>query len=260
MKSPRSRKELRQERILTAFEENPALRVNQLAEELDVSTETIRRDLAELEETGRINRTYGGAIRNNRFEPALNERLTINVNERRAIARAAVAEFAHADALLLGGGATMLLFARELKQIEHRLTVVTPAYTIATELAGNPLIEIMLLPGLFEAQESMVIGPETIRAIERYRAPVTVIGASGLSEAGVSEAMLGAGEVYGAMLRCGAQGVVLADHDKFDKRALVLLTGWTPQVTLITDAAPPPAVGAAIAGGGSRLVIAAPDA
>ena len=89
VKLTKSRKELRHDRILAAFGANPALRVNRLAEELDVSTETIRRDLAELDRIGRLSRTYGGAVSTgSRFEPALNERLGLHVAERQAIARA----------------------------------------------------------------------------------------------------------------------------------------------------------------------------
>ena len=183
MKLSRSRKDIRHERILSALEANPALRVAQLAEDLSVSSETIRRDLAELDQLGRIRRTYGGAVRSSHFEPALNERMTIHVPERRAIAQAAMQRYGGMDTLLLGGGATMVQFARALRFTQQRMTVVTPAYAIANELAANPLIEVMMLPGTFEPQEGLVGGPETIRAIARYRTQATIIGASGLDEA-----------------------------------------------------------------------------
>ncbi len=257
VKPTKSRKELRHDRILSAFGANPSLRVNRLAEELGVSTETIRRDLAELDRVGRLSRTYGGAVSTgNRFEPALNERLGLHLVERQAIAHAALDRFGSAEALLLGGGATMLIFARLLGRTQQRLTVITPAYQIAVELAANPLIEVMLLPGIFDAQEGLVYGPETIRAIQRYRAQVALIGASGLDEDGISEAMLNAGELYSAMLEHASQGVILADHSKFGKRALVLLRGWSAAMTLVTDRPPPPALAAAIAEGGSQCVIA----
>lgn len=258
MKVSRSRKDIRQDRILGELEANPAMRVSQLADELEVSAETIRRDLAELDQLGRINRTYGGAVRSSHFEPALNERMTIHVPERRAIAQAAMQRYAGADALLLGGGATMLQFARALRMTQQRLTVVTPSYAIANELAPNPLIDVMMLPGTFEAQEGLVCGPETIRAIARYRAPVTIIGASGLNEEGISEAMLNVGEVYTAMLQHAAEGVILADHSKFDKRALVLLCGWSRGLTLITDEPPPASLANAIQTNGATLIAAPP--
>lgn len=259
MKPTKSRKELRQGSILAALEGNPALRVNQLAESLSVSTETIRRDLAELDQAGRLSRTYGGAVvASNRFEPLLNDRLLLKVPERRAIARRALEEIADEEALLLGGGATMLQFARALRGIDRRLTVITPAWAIALELSSNPLIEIVLLPGTLEAQERIVCGPETIRALERYRAPVVLMGASGVSGEGVSEAMLGAGEVYAAMLRSAERSFILADHGKFDKRALVLLTPWHDAMTLVTDREPEGALLAAIRKGAATLSLPKP--
>ena len=257
MKLKKSRKEVRQGRILAALDANPSLRVNQLAEDLGVSTETIRRDLAELDEIGRLSRTYGGAISTgNRFEPALNERLRLHVPEREAIARAAMARFKDAETLVLGGGATMLAFARALRETRQRITVITPAYPIAVELAPNPLIEVMLLPGTFEPQERMVCGPEAIQALERYRAEVAIIGASGLDPSGVSEAMLRAGEVYAAMLAHADRSVILPDHSKFGKRALVLLRSWSAGLTLITDRQPDDALAAALRDGGSECVVA----
>lgn len=256
MKVSRSRKDVRHERILSELQRNPAIRVTQLAEELEVSTETVRRDLAELDKLGRINRTYGGAVRSSQFEPALNERMTLYVPERRAIAQAAARRYAGADALLLGGGSTMLQFARALRTSQARLTVLTPAYAIAAELAANPLIEVMMLPGIFEPQEGLVCGPETVRAVARYRVPIAIIGASGVHEDGFSEAMLRAGEIYAAMLDHAGEGVVLADHSKFGKRALVHLRPWAPGLTLITDCQPPPALAKAINDSGGAFAVA----
>lgn len=256
VKPTKSRKELRQDGILAMLESNPALRVNQLAESLAVSTETIRRDLAELDHAGRLSRTYGGAIvGSNRFEPLLNDRMLLKVPERQAIARRALEKIADEEALLLGGGATVLQFARVLRGIDRRLTVITPAWAVALELSANPLIEIVLLPGTLEAQERIVCGPETIRALKRYRAPVALMGASGVSSEGVSEAMLGAGEVYSAMLQSASRSFVLADHSKFDKRALVLLTPWHKAMTLITDREPDGALLAAIRRSEASLLV-----
>jgi DeoR/GlpR family transcriptional regulator of sugar metabolism len=259
MRMQKSRKSTRQDNILAALERNPALRVVQIAEELGVSAETVRRDLAELESTARLSRTYGGAIKNSsRFEPALNERLSLNVAERRAIALEAVSRCAADDALLVGGGATMIQFARALREIPRRITVITPAYPIAVELSGSPTIEIIMLPGVFDSQEHMAVGPDTLRAMDRYKVRTAVIGASGLNAEGVSEALLMAGEVYGAMVQKSEQAMVLADSDKFDKRALVLIADWNASTTLVTNAAPQDKLGAAIERGGTKVIVASP--
>lgn len=257
MKPSKSRKALRHDRILAALEENPSLRVNQLAEELKVSTETIRRDFDELDRIGRLSRTYGGAmIAPSRFEPLLHDRLLLKVNERQAIARATVEVIGDEEVLLLGGGATMLHFAKALRDTSRRTTIITPAYPVALELSANPRIETVLPPGTFEPQELIVVGPETIRVIERYRVPVAILGASGINHEGVSEAMLGPGDVYSAMLQAAERIFILADHSKFDKRALVLLTPWQRGMTLVTDSMPAQPLATAIQDAGAEIILA----
>ena len=81
----RSNKSDRQARIVAELRATPSLRVNELAGLLNVSTETVRRDLADLDERGLINRTYGGAMRPISFEPALAERERLMVERARAV-------------------------------------------------------------------------------------------------------------------------------------------------------------------------------
>mgnify|MGYP002721222638 FL=1 len=98
----RQEKRDRQAKILDALGRAPSLRVAELALPLQVSTETIRRDLDELTEAGLLNRTYGGAVRPQGSEPAIAERKLINLQERRRIAQAATRLVGDARSLLLG--------------------------------------------------------------------------------------------------------------------------------------------------------------
>ncbi len=251
-----SKKSARHSRILDVLEINPTIRVNALADELSVSTETVRRDLAELDETGRIKRTYGGAVRTTAFEPALTERLKLHVQERERVARHAVALLDDIQSLFIGGGATTLHFARALRSINHPLTVLTPALNIAIELAGNPLIEVMSLPGVVEPKERLVHGGETLKAISQFRAQIAVVGASALDQAGVSEALLSAAQVYAAMIESADRTLVLADHSKFGKRSLQLITEWNPGVSLIADTHLDPNLHDHIESQGGKIAIA----
>lgn len=249
-----SKKMKRHTEILSALEANPSIRVAELAEMLGVSTETVRRDLTELDETGRIKRTYGGAVRTRTFEPALAERSKLFVRERERIARQAVDRIGDADSLFIGGGATTLQFARALSTIDRRLTVLTPAFSIATELSINPLIEVLALPGIVEPKEGLVYGAETINCIKRFRTPITVIGASGVDEHGVSEALLNAAQVYTAMIDSADNTLVLADTSKFANRALQQISVWRPGICLITDSEPPEPLADAIRQGGADVL------
>ncbi len=228
----------RQKQILAALDRNPAMRVSELAETLGVSSETIRRDLNHLDEAGRINRTYGGAVRGQVSEPHLAERLGHHVVARQAIARTAMELIGNAETIFVGGGATTLHFARALRSTSRRLTVLTPAHRVAAELSENANIQIMCLPGLFDGKEGLVTGPETLAAIQRFHIPIAFMGASGVDSGGVSEAMLGPSEVYRAMIECSQTVYILADQSKFDCRSLKYITGWTEGIHLVTDASP----------------------
>jgi DeoR/GlpR family transcriptional regulator of sugar metabolism len=233
-----SKKHLRQEQILAALDRNPSMRVSELAETLEVSSETIRRDLIHLDEAGRINRTYGGAVRGQVSEPHLAERLGQQIKARQAIARLAAELIGDAETIFIGGGATTLHFARALRSTTRRLTVLTPAHRVATELSENNTIQIMCLPGIFDGKEGLVTGAETLASIRRFHTPYAFMGASGVDPGGVSEAMLAASEVYQAMIESADTTFILADQTKFGNRALRYITGWAETIHLVTDAAP----------------------
>lgn len=233
-----SKKDRRREQILAALDRNPSMRVSELAKTLNVSSETIRRDLSHLNDAGRINRTYGGAVRGQVSEPHLAERLGQHIGARQSIARLAMSLIGDAETIFVGGGATTLHFARALRSTTRRLTVLTPAHRVAAELSENVNIQIMCLPGIYDGKEGLVTGSETLAAIRRFYTPVAFMGASGVDANGVSEAMLGPSEVYRAMIECSQVAYILADRSKFDRRSLRYITGWTDGIHLVADVSP----------------------
>lgn len=252
----RQTKSERQARIVAELRAAPALRVNDLADRLDVSTETVRRDFTELEERGLINRTYGGAMRPMSLEPALAEREQLMVAERERIASRAVQLVDDTDILMIGGGATTLHFARRLAAERNHLTIITHAFSIAAALATNPLHKVLMLPGQYDGREGLISGPDTIDALQKYRATRAFLGASGVTEEGPSDASVGPGLIYGAMMRRSAETCVLADHSKFDKPSLTVYGNWSSSVTLVTDREPRGTLATALAVAGGRSIMA----
>jgi DeoR/GlpR family transcriptional regulator of sugar metabolism len=254
-----SKKTRRHDRILSVLEANPSIRVNELADDLDVSTETVRRDLSELDDTGQIKRTYGGAVRTKTFEPALAERSMQHIAARKKIAQMAVEYVGDSNSLFIGGGATTLHFAQALRETSRRLTVLTPSFSIAIELSTNPAIEVMALPGIVEPKEGMAYGGETLKYIAQFRTKLAVVGASGVDPNGVSEALLNIAPVYSAMIRNADETVVLADASKFGTRSLQQTIGMQSNLCLITDRPPDPSIRDAIQRHGARLICGAMD-
>lgn len=255
MPKKQSKKSNRHERILDVLGLDPAKRVNELAYELGVSAETIRRDLAELDADGRIRRTYGGAVRKSSLEPALSERLKLFVAERERIAKSAVGLLEDVESLYIGGGATTLLFARALKTIDRHMTILTASFQVAIELASNPQFDVISLPGNVEIQEGLVHGPETLRFIGEYNVHCAIMGASAVDEIGVSEALPSAAGVYTAMIGQAQQTIVVADHSKLGTQSLKRILRWNENTTLVTDVSPASSILQSLTTKGARVRI-----
>lgn len=254
-----SKKGRRQKEILDVLDRNPSMRVSELAETLNVSSETIRRDLTQLDEVGRISRTYGGAVRGQVCEPGLAERLGQHIEARQAIACAALELVGDSETIFIGGGATALHFARALRSYTRRLTVLTPAYRVATELSENSNIQIMCLPGIFDGREGLVTGPETLATIRSYHVPVAFMGASTVDADGVGEAMLGPSEVYRAMIETAQTSYILADQSKFYRRSLKYIAAWASGIHLVTDGAPNLDMLKALKKSGADVILSCPS-
>lgn len=255
----RPRKSTRQDRIAAELRATPSLRVNELAALLGVSTETVRRDLSEMGEAGLINRTYGGAIRPVAFEPAVAVREGLMIAERERIAAVAAGLVEANDILMIGGGATTLHFARRLAGSVDHVTAITHGFSVAMALAVNATHKVQMLPGQYDAREGLIHGPDTIDALQRFRANKVFLGASGLTPDGPNDAGLGPGMTYGAMIKRATHVFILADHSKFDVPSLTVFARWTTVTTLITDRQPLGELADAIERGGSKVIVACAD-
>lgn len=228
----------RQAQILAELNRAPSLRVADLAEHLEVSTETIRRDLDELTEQGLLNRTYGGAVRPLSSEPSLSERHSYFIAERERIACAAVHLIKTGRVFIMGSGATTVHVARRMSAELTNITVITHSFGAATVVSVNPTIKVILLPGDYHASEGATVGAQTVSFLNNFYADFTILGASGLTIEGPTDALIDCGTVYGAMSNRAAKTLVVADHSKFDRIFPSRYVAWRDVDHLVTDAEP----------------------
>jgi len=232
------------------------LRASELAAVLGVSGETIRRDLMELQEQKLINRTYGGASRPFALEPTLIDRKAIMIVEREAIAAAVADLILPNEVLMLAAGATTFHVARRLAARAHDITVITHDFAIAAALAVNSSIRVLCCPGRYHPTEGYVFGTQTIASINGYEANRAIVGATGISARGINDADDEAGAIYGAMVKRAAEAIIVADHTKFDQRALTVFAHWTDIDRLVTDRQPEGALAAALREAGTETIVA----
>ncbi len=246
----------RQQHIISQLTAAPTLRASELASALGVSGETIRRDLMELQDQKLINRTHGGASRPFALEAALTDRKAIMIGEREAIAIAVADLILPNEVLMLGAGATTFHVARRLASRAHDITVITHDFAIANALAANPSIRVLCCPGRYHATEGYVFGTQTIGYINSYEANRAIVGATGINSRGLNDADEEAGAIYGAMARRAAEAILVADHSKFDQRALTVFAHWTDIDRLVTDRQPEGALAATLRDAGTETIVA----
>ena len=159
--------EERQQAMAHLISRRGRLSVVQLAEQFEVTTETVRRDLSTLDRMGLVRRVHGGAVPAGSLsviESGIGERDQSNTQAKEAIANAAIALLPPPDSVVvIDAGTTTARFAAVLPR-DHRLTVITHAVPVATRLAGLPQIELHLLPGKVRPTTHAAVGADTVGA------------------------------------------------------------------------------------------------
>lgn len=208
-----------------------------LARELDVTAETIRRDLTLLERRGSVRRVHGGAVAVERLglEPSVSEREVVNTAAKHAIAAAALAEIGDAATVVLDGGTTTARLATMLPT-DRELTVVTHALPIASIVATRPNVHLHLVGGHVRGRTLVAVGPWTTQALARVKADVAVLGANGISrEQGVTTPDVAEAEVKAALAAAARRVIVVADHSKLGRDELISVIPCDAIDTLVTD-------------------------
>jgi DeoR family fructose operon transcriptional repressor len=207
-----------------------------MAEQLRVSTETIRKDLLLLERRGLLSRVHGGAIavEDLSFEPAVSARSS-NEEEKRRIAQAALAEVPREGAVFLDAGSTTTVLA-EMFPADRDLNVFTNTLTIALALISRPRLNVHTLGGRVRARTFAEVDNWAIRALSEIRVDVAFLGTNAISsERGLSTPDESEATVKRLMLSAARRRVLLADHTKYDRTSLYKYGNLSDIDLLITD-------------------------
>ena len=229
--------EERQQEILRRAREAGRVDVVRLADELSVTSETIRRDLTTLERAGVIRRVHGGAIPVERlgFEPALATRDTVMTQEKERIAKAALAELPEDGAIIIDAGSTTERLA-DLLPPDRELTVVVNAPPLAVSLATRPNLTVVMLGGRVRPRTLATVDDWNLRMLSQMHVDVAFMGTNGLSlECGFTTPDPAEASVKRAMIAAARRAVVLADHTKAGNDYFARFAAIADIDTLVTD-------------------------
>ncbi|MGI8331740.1 DeoR/GlpR family DNA-binding transcription regulator [Actinomadura scrupuli] len=229
--------EERQQEILRRARAEGRVDVMRLAEELSVTSETIRRDLTALERAGVVRRVHGGAIPVERlgFEPALAARDAVMTVEKERIAKAALAELPDEGAIIIDAGSTTERLAAALP-MDRELTVVVNAPPLAVSLAPRPNLTVIMLGGRVRRRTLATVDDWNLQMLSRIHVDVAFMGTNGLSgECGFTTPDPAEAAVKRSMIAAARRAVVLADHTKIGNDYFARFAEISQIDTLITD-------------------------
>ncbi|HET9656186.1 MAG TPA: DeoR/GlpR family DNA-binding transcription regulator [Kineosporiaceae bacterium] len=246
----------RQQAILDLARDAGRVDVTSLAARFEVTPETIRRDLTALERQRLLRRTHGGAVPVERldFEPGLADRENRYVEEKRRIARAALAELPAEGTVLLDAGTTTAALARLIPD-DRELTVVTNGLSVAVALVTRPNVTVHVLGGRVRGRTMATVDDWARRDLAEVYVDVAFLGTNGVSVArGLTTPDLAEAAVKSAMIAAARRTVVLADHTKFATEHFARF-GDLPDVdVLITDTGVDPDLVAEVGSAGPKVV------
>jgi len=227
----------RRAEIVRLAETSGLASVTDMAERFAVSASTIRRDLAQLESTGRLARTYGGAMATPAHsESSLQQRIGEAFDEKLSIARWAAQQVQPGDSAVLDAGSTVAALAHALRD-RTNLTITTPSLTVMNELLGADDITVQCLGGTLRQVSQALVGPIAENALERMTFDRAFLGADSVdAERGICEADLAQCRLKELMAQRCTHVYLLAHGAKLGRRPFHAWAPLAPGWTLVTTA------------------------
>ena len=229
--------EERKQKILEYVRENRKATVQQLCDEYDVSSATIRNDLRELEGSGLLLRTHGGAIVKNKakFELGTNEKKVLYRSEKAGIAEKALELIEDGDTIILDTGTTTLELAKKLGR-KKNLTVVTNDLDTALVLDDIGLENVIMLGGPLRSGFHCSIGQAARHMLENLQVDKAFMGVNGFTfEKGASTPDLQHAEIKQSMVNSAAKVYLLFDHSKLGRKAFARFASLDEIDCVVTD-------------------------
>ncbi|NEE04317.1 DeoR/GlpR family DNA-binding transcription regulator [Phytoactinopolyspora halotolerans] len=224
----------RYEMIMQILRAEGPVAVGTLAERLNVSQATIRRDLNRLERLDLLTRVRGGASATNTLEEPFAEVATVGKETRDAVARRAADLVREGDVLMLDIGTTVHQFSTYLHG--RSVTVMTSNLAVYEELVPDPEIELILLGGVVRRNYRSLVGFLTEDCVRQVRAGRLFMGTSGVRPDGTVVDTT-AVEVPGrrAMIASSDQVILLADESKFPGNGYATVCGPDALDVVVTN-------------------------
>jgi DeoR/GlpR family transcriptional regulator of sugar metabolism len=207
----------------------------ELAETLDVSESTVRRDVEQLEQQGEAKRIHGGVLYSGTSPklPHFDARQPSHWEQKQAIAAKAVELIEEGDTILLDGGSTTYAVARLL--VGRALHVVTTSLPVANLFASDANSDLVMIGGNICPRTGVAQGPMAARIIDQFRVRKAILSVAGVNDEGCFNNNMLLVETEQAMIAAGDEVIVVADSSKFGRRSLAKVCELADVDCIIVD-------------------------
>ncbi len=250
----------RQQRLLEYLRAQGTISVEDLARRLDVTPQTVRRDVKLMEEAKLLTRYHGGVGLPSSVENIdYSHRKVMNIEAKRRIAATVAARVPAGCSLLINIGTTTEEVARALGR-HADLHVVTNNLNVAAILADNPRCEVIVAGGVVRNRDRGIVGEATVDFIRQFKVDIGIIGISSIDNDGtLRDFDPREVKVAQAIIEQSRAVWLVADRDKFGRQALVRMAHLSQVAALFTDAPPPANMMPMLRDAGVEVVIAQED-
>lgn len=226
----------RQKKILELLMIKKVLKMSELTKELDVSVDTLRRDLNLLTKKGKIEKIYGGVklVESKFGESSMDERLISHLQEKEWIAQKCCEYINDGECIFIDSGSTTYQIAKYIKNIKN-LTVVTNSIPVVMELIDSD-VELIIIGGKIRRNEKSVIAYDYLFNFKELNLLKAFIGASGITiEKGISDYNLEEANTRKKIIELSKEIYVTADSTKFGKDVTIGIAPLDKIDYIITD-------------------------
>lgn len=228
-------KKERQFSILNLLQENQKVLSNELSQKLNVSEDTIRRDLKELASQGKLLKVHGGALTTSQKVFSYHEDAIFDHEIKSIIAKKALALIENNDVIVLGGGTTILELVNYMPD-DLSITVYTYSLPVAMRLTDHPKIEVIFFGGKLMKQARITIGLDMIQYIANIRADACFLGSSGIDvDVGLMEIDLDVSHLKKAIVKISDKVIIMSTSEKINTKQRFLVCGLDCINTLVTE-------------------------
>ncbi len=223
--------------ILEKLAESGTVKVPDLAQQMNVSVVTIRKDLRVLEERGALYRSHGSASSSALFinDRPVSEKQGLRFAEKQRIAAAAAKMVLPGEAIIIGSGTSARYFAEHLPE-DIRLTVLTGAMNVTLALVNKPNIELIQLGGMVRKNATSVVGPYAEEMLRHFACSKLFLGVDGIStEHGLTTSNMMEAHLNKAMISSVQKTIVLCDSSKIEQRGFGRICELEEIDVIVTD-------------------------